>query len=124
MACYEYLTTDDDGHWTVKIDGEDIYNNFNEVFDEMDMFMLSHKKSCAYRRIRSPRVKIRAVRRWWFAESSPRYDTIPDDVIESICDGISPDIFVFDFTELFMVRKNTGKKMNDISDAKVVEGKP
>lgn len=94
---YEYLALEP-SPWTVAIDGCDIFDNFEDVFDEIDMFLRSHKESSART---GPRVKIRAVRQWWYAENNHRYDTIPDSLIDSICDGIPPSIFVFDFTDLF-----------------------
>jgi len=122
--------------WTVLIDGEDIFDNFDDVFDEMDAFMRMHREAKANANtshtshdshvsntshdthapheshdshasqashdscMSPPCVHIKAARKWWFSER-PRYDTIPDELIESLCDGIPPSRFVFDFSDLF-----------------------
>lgn len=108
---FEYLKSDASSPWTMYVAGEDIFDYFDDVFDEIDAFMRMHKNSmmhhrgdalCMYSQQHNmPRLHIKAVRQWWFSSECPRYDTVPDDIIESICDGIPPSRFVLDFTELF-----------------------
>lgn len=114
---FVYLTSNASSPWTMYVAGEDIFDYFDDVFDEIDAFMRMHKNSimcsgdaCMYSKQQQhnmPRLHIKAVRQWWFSSECPRYDTVPDDIIESICDGIPPSRFVFDFTELFKQKIDT-----------------
>lgn len=97
-----HLSVDTNDPMTVLVEGEAIFDSFEEVFDETDLVRNLYKKCAGGVH---PRLNIRAVRKWK-EEPDLQYDTVPDEVLEAFCDGIPSSRVLLDFTELFAPNDN------------------
>jgi hypothetical protein len=92
-----HLTVDmEQGARTVHVDGDVMYAAPYEVLDETDSVLKAYRDHGHAH----PIIEIRAVRKWR-STPDPEYDTIPDDVLDSFCDGLPPTYIVMDFSDLF-----------------------
>jgi hypothetical protein len=107
----EHLVVDVRDPFTILVNGEDIFDYYDEVFDELDDILKFYKDQG----LTMPRIHIRSARMWLPSrgpDTPARFDTVPDEVLESFCDGLSYSRLVFDFTDLFVRTKNVCLKQS------------
>jgi hypothetical protein len=80
---------------SIHVTGENIFDVFDEVFDEIDELLRMY----LIRGLPSPIIIINASRQWY--SSPPRFDTVPDECIESFCQGIPYNKIEMDFSDVF-----------------------
>jgi hypothetical protein len=100
----EHLVVDVRDPFTILVDGESVFDHFEEVFDELDAVLAIYRGQS----LPVPRIHIRAARMWLCSsnEKGPaRFDTVPDEVLESFCDGLPRAHLLLDFTDIFFVRQ-------------------